>query len=81
MINDVNFSTEHLKCVHNIVRRRYPGRFEAIWRDAWTHTAKTGYEGGIPKVNFEWKGEAHNAYDARAKLWEAWLEEQDSKGN
>lgn len=56
----------------------------AVISDGWVHATKMGC-GASTHYEFHyqgkcyWHGRAENAYDARAKGWEAWLEQQDTE--
>jgi hypothetical protein len=74
---DINviFCRALLQAVLKDVRPRLPQGFEL--RDAWVYHSHFGWEFHGPAVapgrNFYWHGEADNAFDARAKGWQAWL--------
>ena len=67
---DVEFCREYLQRIVNDVRNALPG---IKVNEAWTwhfHNDQWEFHG---RDKFYWTGNASNAYDARAKGWEAYL--------
>ena len=66
------FGRELLRAVHADVRERFP---EIRLKDAWVyHYGKDKWE--FHYRDFYWYGRSGNAYEARFRGWQAWLDKQ-----
>ena len=68
---NITFSRRLLASVRQDVRYYAPGT--KVMKDAWVWCAGGDLWEFHKHTGFRWHGRAHNAYEARAKGWMAWL--------
>jgi hypothetical protein len=84
-MTDINiaFSRSLLREVVIELKEKAPG--VRVMKDAWVWKAGFGQwefhgpkSGHADMPQFYWHGRAHNAYEARAKGWMAWIESKEA---
>jgi hypothetical protein len=76
-MTDINiiFCRRLLADIHAVLRQHYP--HIKVRKDAWVWHAGRGHWEFHGPADFYWHGRADNAYDARHKGWNAWIEKQE----
>jgi len=68
---NISFCRSLLTAVGKDIKAYVPGT--RIYKDAWVWCAGRDHWEFHGPENYYWHGSADNAYDARAKGWQAWL--------